>query len=255
MKNDNINENKITKTRNTDKTLQYYEDLVDFFDNDSSTSLLKMRSFSLYTPRQVQSDYLVKYELMKKIMDVHGSIAEFGVFNGQGLMTLANISSILEPNNLNRKIFGFDTFEGFSGVSENDKSMDNTHVKEGGYYCNSYERIQKSINLYDENRFLGHVNKVKLVKGDIRKTLDVFLDENPHVVFSLVYFDMDIYEPTKYTLEKIISRIPKNGIIAFDEVNHESFPGETVALLETFDLRNIELKRLPFCSRISYIQL
>ena len=86
-------------------------------------------------------------------------------------------------------------------------------------------------------------------------TTYVFLDENPHVVFSLVYFDMDIYEPTKYTLEKIISRIPKNGIIAFDEVNHESFPGETVALLETFDLRNIELKRLPFCSRISYIQL
>lgn len=251
-----LEDSMITRARNTKDNMDFYDNLVEFFDGDDSSSLLKMRSFSLYSPRQVQSDYLVRYELFKKILDVHGSVAEFGVFNGQGLMSFANFSSILEPNNLNRKIYGFDTFEGFAGVEEKDsKTSDNEHLADGGYLCRSFERIRRSIELYNSNRFIGHIDKVHLIKGNVLSTFEAFIEDNPHALFAMVYFDMDIYAPTKYVLERIISRVPKNGIIAFDELSHESFPGETIAVLETLDLAKYKLLRIPFCSRISYIQL
>ena len=46
-------------------------------------------------------------------LPVKGSIVECGVFRGFSLMTFAQLSAALEPNNLTRRIYGFDTFEGF----------------------------------------------------------------------------------------------------------------------------------------------
>lgn len=244
-------ENQIFSATNTKQTLDYYADLQTFFDTDLSNTLTKLRSFSLYTPRQVISDFLVKYELLKMIIDIPGSILEFGVFNGQGLMSFAQISAILEPNNLSRRIFGFDTFSGFSGVSEKDLP-DGDVVREGGYFIDSYQRLNYAIDLFDRNRFIGHIPKVILVRGDVTETLDQFFIDQPQVIPALVYLDMDIYQPTKHVLEKILSRIPKGGVVAFDELNHPSYPGETTAFLEVLNTNSIALKKLPFCSRISY---
>jgi hypothetical protein len=245
-------ESQIRTVNNSKENLDYYADLSAFFESDSSNTLTKLRSFSLYTPRQVISDFLVKYELLKMIIDIPGSIFEFGVFNGQGLMSFAQISAILEPNNVSRRIFGFDTFSGFSGVCQEDLP-DGDLMREGGYFIDSYQRLIKAIDLFDKNRFIGHVQKVALIPGDVTTTLDQFFTENPHVIPTLVYLDMDIYQPTKHVLQRILNRMPKGGVVAFDELNHPSYPGETTAFLEVFNANNIKLKRLSFCSRISYI--
>jgi hypothetical protein len=68
----------------------------------------------------------------------------------------------------------------------------------------------------------------------------------------LVYMDLDLYSPTKFVLEQIMDRVPKGAVVAFDELNHRSFPGETLALRETLGIGTVALRRLPFCSRISY---
>lgn len=247
-----LQENQIEIRKNTEKQLAYYEEIENFFENDNSAVLTKLRSFSLYVPRQVITDFLVKNELFKLIESTHGSILEFGVFNGQGLMSWAHFSTIYEPNNIGRKIYGFDTFEGFVGVNEKDAKSSSHTVIDGGYAIDSYSRLHESINLFDSNRFIGHIPKIELIKGDVCETLPIFLEENPHVIAALVYLDMDIYKPTKAVLELILSRVPKGGIVAFDEVNLKDFPGETVALLETLKINKIPLKRLSFCSRISY---
>jgi hypothetical protein len=38
-----------------------------------------------------------------------------------GLMTFAQLSSILEPTNFERKVIGFDTFSGFTNLTEYEK--------------------------------------------------------------------------------------------------------------------------------------
>lgn len=91
-----------------------------------------------------------------------------------------------------------------------------------------------------------------MVKGDVLNTLDEFINDNQHLLIALLYMDLDIYKPTKFVLERLLKRVPKGGIVAFDELNHRAFPGETAALLEVIDVKNVEIRRVPFCSRISY---
>lgn len=238
--------------RNSKESLDYYDELVNFYEHDKYNTLLKLRSFALYTPRQVISDYLARYYLFERVLNVPGSIIECGVFNGQGLMSYANFSSILEPNNFTRKIIGFDTFDGFASVGESDSMSPNEMVTEGGMRVDSFSRLSRAVGLYDTNRFLGHLPKVELVKGNILETLDDYIESNPHLLVSLLYLDLDIYEPTKHVLRTLLKRVPKGGIIAFDELNFKDFPGETLALIDSLDLSMIKLRRVPFCSRISY---
>jgi hypothetical protein len=80
------------------------------------------------------------------------------------------------------------------------------------------------------NRPVGHVPKVELVKGDANITIPKYIEDNPHVVVSLLYLDFDIYEPTKTALKYFIPRMPKGSIIAFDELNSPHWPGGTIAV-------------------------
>jgi hypothetical protein len=200
----------------------------------------------------VVSDFLVRYELFRLIQDVPGAVLEFGVFNGQGLFTWAHLSSILEPNNITREIIGFDTFAGFAGVTDKDGSDHPDTVRQGGFRVDSYERLQKAIEVFDHNRFIGHVPKIRLVKGDVSETIDNFLEQNQHIVPAVLYLDMDIYQPTVAVLNKLLKRVPKGGIVVFDEFAHKAYPGETAALLASVDVGTVALKRMPFCSRIAY---
>jgi len=232
------------------KELDYYKRLEDYFTNSEGTNVKKLKNFAKYVPRQDLTRFLVRYELFKKIHDLAGSIIECGVLNGAGLMTFAHLSSIFEHLNYQRKIIGFDTFEGFpSDPSEFDNKE---YGKKGNLKENSYDDIKKSIELYDLNRFLNNESKVELVKGDINKTVPEFIKENPQTVISLLYVDVDLYEPTKTILENFVPHMPKGAIIAFDDVNDKNWPGETKALLDTIGIRNIKLKRFSFDTRVAY---
>lgn len=251
--NDLIAENIIDPKKNTEEMQRYYEDLNRYIESSSGSGLLKFRTFSRYVPRQVLTEFLVRYEMFKQIVDVPGSIVECGVLNGQGLMAFAQFSAILEPVHYNRKVIGFDTFSGFPELDAKDtRTSPSVHMKEGGFGIDSFAELQEAVRLFDRNRNLGHIPKIDLVKGDVTKTLPAYLEKHPHLVVALLYLDMDIYKPTRAAIEALASRIPKGGVIAFDELNVENWPGETQAVIETLGINRLRLKRLPFDSRICY---
>ena len=115
--------------------------------------------------------------------------------------------------------------------------------------------MKKCIELYDQNRFLNQFPKVSLIKGDFVKTGPEFLNENQHLIIALLFLDFDLYKPTKKALEIFLPRMPKGSILAFDEVNNSLWPGETLALLESVDIRNIKINKFPYEPNISYIVL
>ena len=213
--------------------------------------------FPLYAPRQDLSRFLVRHELFKKILPMRGSIVEGGVFRGAGLLSWAQLSATYEPVNYQRQIIGFDTFTGFPGVKPADTAgrVKNPLAKRGGLATNSYRELETAIKLYDANRGLAHMPKVKLVKGDFMKTGKVYLKENPHLIISLLYLDFDLYEPTKEALRLFLPRLSKGGIIAFDELNNPDWPGETKALLESLNLNHYSLRQFPFEPNISFLTL
>ncbi len=72
----------------------------------------------------------------------------------------------------------------------------------------------------------------------------------------MLFLDFDLYEPTMVALEHLLPRVPKGGIVAFDEINNKFWPGETLAAFEKFGgFNNVEIKKFAFDPNIAYIQL
>lgn len=223
-------------------------------NNDPLAS--KLDAFTKYATRQSVAKFLTKYELFKKILEVNGSIIEGGVLQGGGTLAWAKLSSILEPVNHTRKIIGFDTFEGFPSIDEKDTSgSDGSLLEPGALRGSTYEDVLNAVDVYNINRPLSHIQKVELIKGDITKTAKEYLESNPHLVVSLLYLDVDLYQPTKILLETFLPRMPQGAMVVFDELNAKTFPGETLAVDEVLGLKNLKIERFPFDPYVSYAVL
>jgi hypothetical protein len=213
----------------------------------------KLANFQKYVRRQTIARFIVQYEIFKRVLNVKGSIVECGVHHGGGVMTWAKLSSIFEPYNYRRKIIGFDTFEGFPEVHALDGKRPNK-----GMFREDYDILAElghCISEYDQNRFLNQIQKVELIKGDANETIPSYVENNPHLIVSLLYLDFDIYEPTVTALKHFVPRMPKGSVIAFDEVNNSNWPGETKALLETLEIRSHALECCPSEPNISWIEI
>lgn len=249
---DIVNHYRLNMPLRSEKEVNSVLKLADVLHESSLSDVEKVMHFPLYAPRQAIASFLLKYEIFKRILNVHGSIIECGVAYGSGLLSFATFSAIFEPVNHTRKVIGFDTFAGFPSLSGKDKAGQDPNAKVGGMNVDSYNEIMKCINVFDQNRFIGHIDKVELVKGDLTITAPEYLKNNPHLVVALLYLDLDLYEPTKVAIETFLPRMPKGSVIAFDEINHPDWPGETLALLETVGIRNLRIERFPFDSVRSF---
>lgn len=172
-------------------------------------------------------------------------------------MAWAKLCAGLDILGLDRKVIGFDTFEGFPSIAQEDlKSVNHENLEVGKF--SSFNEIQSELNdcikEFDENRFLNHIGKIELVKGDATKTIPQYLEDNEHLLISLLFLDFDIYEPTKTALEYFANRVVKGGIIAFDEINNEFWKGESIASFEFFkSFNNVRIKKFDFDPNIAYM--
>ena len=238
--------------RSTTNEVQYRKDMETYFAESSGSNVEKLQNFAKYVPRQSITTFMSKFELFKQVLDVQGSIVECGVLAGGGLMTFAQLSSILEPVNFKRQIIGFDTFTGNTELSKEDSTATSVFAKAGEIAADSYDDLRRCIQLYDSNRFIGHIPKVVLGKGDVKDTIPQYIEDKPHTVVSLLYLDVDIFEPTKIAIEQFIPRMPQGSIIAFNDLDTELWPGPTVAVAKTVGLNHLRFKRFTYAPRLSY---
>ncbi len=246
---------KIATIQRSEREHGYAERMERCIGGSPYSNLDRLRNFSLYSPRQDVTNFLIRYEVFKRVLGTQGSVIECGVLRGGGLMAWAQFSAILEPTNHQRRIVGFDTFKGFPRVSEADHRSESREARSGGLAVDSYDHLNECIELFDMNRFVGHVPKVELVRGDATKTIVQYVEENPQLVVSLLYLDFDIYEPTLAALKNFVPRMPKGAIIAFDELNSKDWRGESVAVLESLNLHSYRIERFPFGSLISFTEI
>ncbi len=225
--------------------------LAHAFERCADSIETKLDNFTKYIRRQRLTRLLALYEIFKRIVNVKGSIIECGVYRGFTLMAWANISAVLEPANLTRRIYGFDTFEGFPGVSREDAN-NTMRPQKGQMFAGTYGELEELVKVYDSNRFLGHVGKVRLIRGDVASTVPEFIANNRHVMVSLLFLDLDLYEPTKVAIEHFLPRMPKGAIIAFDELDNPIWPGETVALMHSIGVNRLAIQRIDFDPYIGF---
>jgi len=229
------------------------KNFIQHFKNAPLPDDEMLSNLGLFLSSKSLSRILFFYEIYKKIIHSHGIIAEFGVRWGQTLSIMSVLRGIFEPFNRHRKIVGFDTFEGFKGMSEKDGKR--CQCGNGSFSVSQgYENyLENILDIQEKLNPMAHIKRYELVKGDAVETVPAYLKKHPETIISLSIFDFDIYAPTKAALEAIKPHLCKGSILVFDELCDDIFPGETVALNETLGLNNVRVQRFPMTSRISYL--
>lgn len=235
----------------------YFENIEDYFQQSSSSYSEKMHAFSRFVPRQALSYFLARNDIFQKIIPMHGSILDFGVYRGASLFTWHQLSAIYEPYNHLRKIVGFDSFTGFSELNDQDTAATDSSfpLKQKGAmeFAGGAEELARGIALCDMNRPLGHVAKVHIEVGALPESVDKYLGEHPETIIALANFGLGLYAPTKAILERIRPRLQRGSILLFEELNQAMWPGETQALFEVFGAGNVHLQRVPYCPHLSWM--
>jgi hypothetical protein len=244
-------------TRNSDLDVMQRESLEQIIENSELSNVELVKQF----PKFIQSTYLRKfisrYELYKKILNLHGSIVECGALGADGVFAWAHFAEIFEPYNHLRKIIAFDSFSGFPSVAREDKSSKTTQnfLTVGGLKSDNLNSILECRKIFNLNRPLKHIERIELIQGDAIQTIPTYIEKHPETLVSLLWLDFDLFEPTKIAIKSFLPRMAKNSIIAFDELNHPLWPGESVAYLQSLDIAKYTLHRFPFGSTVSFIEL
>ena len=171
------------------------------FINENNSMTIADNPFLFALHSQI-NEFYTRVKIFELCKNVSGNIVEYGTFTGNSLMLLAHLCDNLMLYVLDKKIIKFDTFNEFSETfidEVKDKSVENK-INSTLFKNNSYERLVKSIELYDYRRPLGHINKIELIKGDACNTIKEYVENHDELVISLLYIDFDLYKPTKVAL-------------------------------------------------------
>jgi hypothetical protein len=161
-------------------------------------------------PIRIQK-WATHYNLYCKITNLPGDIVECGVYKGGSLIRFLTYRDMLE-NPLSRKIVGFDAFGEFpvsESYSENDINFVDQFSKAGGDGI-EITQLEKSL------RFKGFVN-YELIKGDVKMTINEYLSAHTALKISLLHLDMDVYEPTSYSINLLWERLVPGGLVLIDD--------------------------------------
>jgi len=197
------------------------------------------RMFSLYKT----IEYIAKFK-------ISGDIVECGVWKG-GSMMLAALS-LIKFNDISRKIYLYDTYEGMSEPTLHDiRIYDNYKAK------NKWHQLKKS-NLKWDYASLEEVKKnlystkyrkenLKFIKGKVEETIPKTIPEK----IAILRLDTDWYESTYHELSHLFPKIVKYGILILDDYGH--WKGAKEATDKYFRENNIKifLNRIDNTGRIA----
>lgn len=202
-------------------------------------------NLGLYLGRKQLMDLLAMDSLYKMIKDIPGTITEFGPRWGRHLSVLTALRALYEPYNVHRRIIGFDTFAGFPDVTDVDQGS--RHARVGGLSVTpGYEDyLDRVLATQESTEPLSHVRRTYTCAGDVRQTLPEYLAANPQTIIAMAYFDLDLYEPTRDVLTMIQPYLAEGSVLAFDQIGHAKWPGETIALREVLGTTGTQLEVLP----------
>jgi len=189
------------------------------------------------------------YKLIGELKNVPGDIVECGVGRARYLVIFEYANQFFE---LDRTVYGFDTFEGFPAAHQNDIGQ---RVKQDGeiigWESNSSDIASVVIEvdrLADES-VLQETSEISVitVPGVFKDTLPTGLPEK----IAFLHADADLYESTRDILVNALPRMSSGAWIIFDEL-HESkkWPGVKKAVDELCITQGLYPQWLPEVHRL-----
>jgi hypothetical protein len=125
-----------------------------------------------------------------------GDVLEFGVYRGKTITQIAGFLS-------DRRIWGFDSFEGLPEDWHMTKNTDNIKFPKGAFEVDRLPRVPDGVTL---------------IKGWFNETIPVWKQDNPDSKISMLHVDCDLYSSTKEVLTQLNSHIVPGTVIVFDDM-------------------------------------
>ena len=145
---------------------------------------------------------------------VPGDVAECGTYKGGSAFFLAKR---IKEEFSHKRLFLFDSFAGLSSPSAID-----------GDWWSSADLSCSVQDLRANLASLGELSFVKIYPGWIPDLFSEVADRK----FCLVHVDVDLYQPTRDSLEFFYCRMSRGGMILLDDYGHATCPGVTTAVDE-----------------------
>jgi hypothetical protein len=201
-------------------------------------------NIGLYVRSSVLVKFLVMSEIYERIKSLPGCLVEFGTWYGQNLVLLENLRAIHEPFNKQRTILGFDTFSGYTQLSERDKQSD--VWKQASYSTGTgyMAYLRELLAVHEESNVLGHLHgRHQLIEGDIEETATRYFAEHPESIVAFAYFDVALYKPTRAALLAIKPHLVSGSVLLLDELTWPESPGEAIAFKEVFERGEVQIEK------------
>jgi len=199
-----------------------YEPFIDKAHRYSKSGLMRLRATWMACAQVDHSD-------------IPGAFVECGVWRGGNVMVARWASPL-------RHCWLYDTFEGMTEPGKydiknkpNSKPLDDSWI---GKLAVSVEDVILNLNyvgVYDRE-------KIRMVKGDVRKTL---LEENnlPEQI-AVLRLDTDLYDSTKIEMEVLYPRLSVGGFLIVDDFGH--WQGARKAVIDYLGKKSKALKPIDY---------
>jgi hypothetical protein len=179
----------------------------------------------------------------KKIQGLEGDVVESGIWWGYGLLAHLRYTRM---GGHNRKIIGFDSFQGHSQPHEKDL-IGGRFGNPGSLFFITEDDAWKTCVMGTEKTLDELKKTITIVPGWMQETMPKFKAQNPMKI-ALVHCDPDLYEPIFLTLSNVWGKIVPGGIVVIGRMNNPEYMGKTEAVkdfLKTLPTTDYKLESTP----------
>lgn len=172
---------------------------------------------------------------LERVSGLDGAIVESGMYKGLSAYIICSATKMHHSDFEGQYFYGFDSFEGLSEPQAEDIEVNSAaHRFKKGTFSAGFDDVSKNLSAFP---------KVSLFKGWIPDRFPEVKDKR----FKFVHIDVDLYQPTKDSLEFFYPRLLIGGRIVCDDYN---WSGQERAVKEFCRDQNIEFEISPYSQAI-----
>ena len=208
-----------------------------------------MFNYPAFIRRREMTRLLADYDLFRMIVYLPGSIAELGVYLGAGIFTWSKLLETFVPGDRSRRVYGFESTKGYDRLAPEDGNPNPWIEGMIGRKTVADDYLDRMVALTNGDNLVAGEERVRIIKGDIVNTVPEFVLNAQGIRFSLLYFDVNLYEPTLTGLKELYPLLVPGGVLAFNGYGSPPWQGETAAIERFFKevgARQPPLRKFPY---------
>jgi len=196
------------------------EGLDDIFQDKEFTAIYEqVKTYTMTSPQRLYALYRsVEYILQHNIP---GDFVECGVWRGGSAMTIA--LTLKKHNVTGRRLYLYDTYEGMSEPTENDKDI---FGNKADNLLQDQERVDKKENIWcyasleDVSANLASTgypaSAISFIQGKVEDTIPATIPSS----IAILRLDTDWYESTLHELNHLYPLLVSKGVLIIDDYGH-----------------------------------